>query len=199
MGVTRLWKAKIPVLPLASKGGPHGACWRVGGRSAVVLKQPAKTASRWLFDLVHELCHLKEAGDSEDFELLEGEGTSDTRRLAPEEARAHAFAADVLLAGRSDALYTAVVRDASGEAKRMKNALVRVAHAEGVEVGLLAQYAAFRFFQEKGENIWGVAQKLQEQAYEQPFIIVRDVLLEQIDMSKIPQPAHGLLLQALIP
>lgn len=196
-GVARLWSAGVPVLPLSSKGGPHGACWRIRGRGAVVLKQPVRTASRWLFDLVHELRHLVEAGESDEFELLEGEGTSDGRRLSPEEERAHAFAAAVLLAGRADALYEAVGREAGMQAGRMKGAIVRVAQSEGVQVGLLAEHVAFRFCQETGGNIWGAAYKLQEQADMEPFAVVREVLLESIDPAGIPEPAGGLLRQAL--
>lgn len=197
MAVARLWDAGIPVLPLSSKGGPHGACWRIRGRGAVVLKQPVRTASRWLFDLVHELRHLVEAGDRDEFEFLEGEGTSDGRRLSAEEERAHAFAADVLLRGQADALYEAVARDARNQAARMKGSIVRIGKAEGIEVGLLANHAAFRFWQATGENIWGVAHKLQQEVDTEPFAVVRDVLLEKLDLRILPEPAGGLLRQAL--
>jgi transcriptional regulator with XRE-family HTH domain len=197
VAVSRLWDAGIPVLPLSAKGGPHGACWRIRGRSAVVLKQPVRTTSRWLFDLVHELRHLVEAGDCDEFELLEGEGTSDGRRLSPEEERAHAFAADVLLEGRAGSLYESVVKDARNQAARIKGSLLRVASAEGVEVGLLANHVAFRFCLATGENIWGVAHKLQAEANVEPFAVVRDVLLEKLDPRSLPEPAGGLLRQAL--
>ena len=192
---SRLWEAGIPVLPLSSRSGPHGACWRIAGRGAIALKQPVRTTSRWLFDLVHELSHLVEAGDVEEFEMLEGEATADDRRLSEEEARAHAFAADVLLEGRSEAIYRLVMADAGDQPARIKGAIARVAETEGVKVGLLAEHVAFRFGLETGGNIWGAARNLQKEPSE-PFVIVHDTLLARVDLTDVPEPAAGLLKQA---
>jgi hypothetical protein len=62
---------------------------------------------------------------------------------------------------------------------------------------LLANHVAFRFCLATGENIWGVAHKLQAAANVEPFAVVRDVLLEKLDPRSLPEPAGGLLRQAL--
>jgi hypothetical protein len=49
--------------------------------------------------LVHELHRLAEAGPFQASTVIEAEGTSNRRRLADEELRAHTVATDVLLNG----------------------------------------------------------------------------------------------------
>ncbi|HEY0834207.1 MAG TPA: helix-turn-helix transcriptional regulator [Azospirillum sp.] len=198
MAVRRTWELGIPVLPLCDKGTFHGACWRIDWRGAVVLKQPMQTASRWLFDLVHELYHLAEAGPCQEFAAIEADGTSDGRRLADEELRAHAFAADVLLNGKADVLYEMVSKEAKGRMAWVKGAVQKVAAAEGVGVGLLANLVAFRLGQEKDENWWGAAKNLQADDAP-PYDTVRQILLQAVDLNAVEEPAGGLLRQAVAP
>ena len=48
------WDHGIVVVPLADRGQFHGACWLIGDRPVIVLKQRAGYDSRWTFDLAHE-------------------------------------------------------------------------------------------------------------------------------------------------
>lgn len=194
--VTRFWDAGVTVLPLSGKGGPLGACWKIRGRSAMVIKQPVRTASRWLFDVLHEGHHLAEAAGREEFVKLEEEGTAPERRLSQDELKAHAFAADVLLSGRADTLYKAVMAKTGSQVSRMKQALRHVAEQEGVEADFLANHVAFSCWKDSGLNVWGLAQSFQNTSVD-PFKVVREVLLERVDVNTIPEPAAGLLTQAL--
>jgi hypothetical protein len=196
--VRRAWELGIPVLPLCDKGVFHGACWRINGRGTIVLKQPTQTASRWLFDLVHELGHLAEAGPCQEFAAIEAEGTSDGRRLSEEELRAHAFAGDVLLEGRADRLYEAAWRESKGRMNRLKNAVCKIATAEGVDIGLFANHTAFRVAQDKGENWWGAARNLQADGAP-PYETVLAVLREKVDVDALGELESGLLEQAFVP
>ena len=189
-----VWKMGIPVLPLSTKGGFHGACYRFAGRPAIALKQSLQSPARWLFDLTHELGHLAEDGDPT-LRVIEPEESSDEQD-AEAEARAHAFAAEVLLGSHVDLIFPEVWERAKGQPARLKKVTATLAEELKLDVSLVAQHVAFRMRREHGENWWGTARNL-EVATEAPFVVARDTLLEHVDLKRVAEPARGMLLQVL--
>jgi hypothetical protein len=184
------WRMGIPVLPISSGGGFHGACFRLHGHAAITLKQPMKSPARWLFDLAHELGHLAESSD-DDFGEVDVDGRDDQ-----EEARAHQFAAQVLLGDGFGALFSGIWRRASGRPERLKRATSQAAEETGLNIGLLAQHVAYRVSREHNVNWWGTAIAL-EAATESPFATAREVMLEHVSLGRVPEPARGMLDQVL--
>ena len=189
-----LWNLGIPLLPLSTKGGFHGACYRFAGRPAIALKQSLQSPARWLFDLTHELGHLAEDGDPT-LRVIEPEEPSDEQD-AEAEARAHAFAAKVLLGSDVDNIFPEVWKRAEGQLVRVKRVTAAVAVELKLEVGLVAQHVAFRLSREHGENWWGAARNL-EAATEAPFDVARDILRQNVNLDQLVEPARGMLLQVL--
>lgn len=189
-----VWKLGIPVLPLSSRGGFHGACYRFDGRPAIALKQSLQSPARWLFDLTHELGHLVE-DDDPTLRVIEPEDPSDEQD-AEAEARAHAFAASVLLGDHVDHLFAEAWKRARGQPARLKKVAENLAVECGLDIGLVAQHVAFRARREHGFNWWGTARNL-EGATEAPFDIAREVLLRHVKTDRVVEPARGMLLQIL--
>ena len=189
-----VWKLGIPVLPLSNKGGFHGACYRFSGRPAIALKQSLQSPARWLFDLTHELGHLVE-DDDPTLRVIEPEEPSDEQNTEAE-ARAHAFAAKVLLGSEVDHIFPEVWKRARGQPARLKRVTATLADELKLEVGLVAQHIAFRVLRDHGENWWGAARNL-EAAAEAPFDIARDALLRHVQLDRVAEPARGMLLQVL--
>ena len=171
------WDLGIVVLPLRDRGTFHGACWRYEGRNAIVLKQTSRHEARWLFDLLHELFHAGQRPESETLEVIEADETSAERRDSGEEVAASQFAGDVVLDGKAEALAQACVKAARGSLERLKSVLPTVATRNGVAVGALANYMAFRLSWQ-GENWWGAAANLQARDSD-PWAIARDVFVER--------------------
>lgn len=189
-----VWKLGIPVLPLSTKGGFHGACYRFAGRPAIALNQSLQSPARWLFDLTHELGHLAEDGDPT-LRVIEPEESSNEPD-AEAEARAHAFAAEVLLGCHVDHIFPEVRKRAKGQPARLKRVTAAVAEELNLDVGLVAQHVAFRMSREHGDNWWGTARNL-EAAKEAPFDVARDTLLQHLNLDRVIEPARGMLLQIL--
>lgn len=171
------WDLGLVVLPLSDRGTFHGACWRYEGRNAIVLKQTSRHEARWLFDLLHELFHAGQRPESETLEVIEADETSAERRESGEEVAASQFAGDVVLDGKAEALAQACVKAARGSLERLKSVLPTVAARNGVAVGALANYMAFRLSWQ-GENWWGAAANLQARDGD-PWAIARDVFVER--------------------
>ncbi len=171
------WDLGVVVLPLRDRGTFHGACWRYEGRNAIVLKQTSRHEARWLFDLLHELFHAGQRPESETLEVIEADETSAERRNSGEEVAASQFAGDVVLDGKAEALAQACVKAARGSLERLKSVLPTVAERNGVAVGALANYMAFRLSWQ-GENWWGAAANLQATDSD-PWAIARDVFVER--------------------
>lgn len=189
-----VWKLGIPVLPLSNKGGFHGACYRFSGRPAIALKQSLQSPARWLFDLTHELGHLVE-DDDPTLRVIEPEEPSDEQD-ADAEARAHDFAAKVLLGSHVDHIFPEVWRRAKGQPARLKRVTATLAGELELDVGLVAQHIAFRVRREHGANWWGAARNL-EAAAETPFHIARETLLRHVKLDRVAEPARGMLVQVL--
>ncbi|MCC8935618.1 ImmA/IrrE family metallo-endopeptidase [Bradyrhizobium sp. Arg68] len=171
------WDLGVVVLPLRDRGTFHGACWRYEGRNAVVLKQTSKHEARWLFDLLHELFHAGQHPEAETLEVIEADETSAERRNSNEEIAASQFAGEVVLNGKAETLAQACVQAARKSIERLKGVVPAVAAKNGVSVGALANYLAFRLSWQ-GVNWWGTAANLQSDDSD-PWTIARDVFVER--------------------
>ncbi|RBP05026.1 helix-turn-helix protein [Roseiarcus fermentans] len=171
------WDLGVVVLPLRDRGTFHGACWRYAGRNAVVLKQTSKHEARWLFDLLHELFHAGQQPEADTLEVIEADETSSERRNSDEEIAASQFAGDVVLNGEAEALAQACVQAARKSVERLKSVVPSIAEKNGVSVGGLANYLAFRLSWQ-GVNWWGAAANLQADDSD-PWKIARDVFVER--------------------
>ena len=191
-GVLRfVWDLGVPVLPLADPGAFHGACWRVGGRNVIALKQRTPSVARWLFDVLHEVRHAGQHRDALDFQVVERQPGEDGSH---DEVDAMQFAGDVVLDGRAEAIAERAVDAAAGRLQRLKMVVPNVAAREGVEVDSLANYLAYRLAQQ-GENWWGAANNLQRPG--DPWRAARDVLVERIEFGRLNPIDRQLLLAAL--
>ncbi|MCC6175751.1 MAG: helix-turn-helix transcriptional regulator [Chloroflexi bacterium] len=191
-----MWDLGIAVLPLQDAGAFHGACWRTGGRNVVVLKQKTSSKARWAFDASHELRHAGEEPGLPERSLVEGDESDVARWKTPEEQEASGFAGNVVLEGRAATLAREAASAAGRDIRRLKSVVPQVARNAGVQVDALANYMAFRLALD-GANWWPTAAGLQATG-EEPHRIVRDILFERVDMSRLSEPDRQLLSQALI-
>jgi transcriptional regulator with XRE-family HTH domain len=190
------WDLGVIVLPLRDPGGFHGACWRIGGVNVVVLKQLTTYPARWLFDLIHELFHCGQDPDSSEFALIEDSELSEARRTSTEERHAMWFAGQVGLDGRAEELAKlAIARANNGYLPRLKDATIAVAAEQGISVGYLANYLAYRLSLQS-ENWWGTAANLQERDHD-PYTLARDLFFERFDFSNVSKDGAELLALAL--
>lgn len=189
------WDHGIPVLPLSDPGAFHGAFWRVAGRNVVVLKQSTSSVARWLNDCLHELYHAAQEPEQQERSIIEASETSLERRNSDEEQEATAFASDVILDGRAEELAEMCVQAAGGMIPRLKSVVPMVAANEGVDVGALANYIAFRLSLQD-VNWWATATNLQPHD-DTPQRLVRDWLIARLDISRLCEPDRSLLLRAI--
>ena len=189
------WDLGIPIVPLQDGGQFHGACWRISGRNVIAMKQKTPHVSRWIFDLLHELYHASQRPEETDFVILEAAETSEERRSSDEEVRASQFAGEVGLSGQAEELTAIVVDRSRGDIRRVKSVVARLAEERGVDVGLLANYLAFRL-QMQGISWWGAAANLQRDG-EDPWMIARDVFCERFSFAGIDDVDGSILQRAL--
>lgn len=185
------WDSGIPVLPLSDPGGFHAIIWRTAGRNVIVLKQQHRTASRWLFDLLHELGHASEAPNDSERVVVEGE----TPENGDSEDFANQFAGHILLAGRAEELAQECVETARGRVQTLKRVVPEVAARHGVSSADLANYMAYRLSLQ-GINWWGTAANLQSNDGD-PWATARDEFLRRADLSKLAAVDLALMTQAL--
>lgn len=196
-GLRYVWELGIPVLPLTDTSHFHGACWRVEGRSVIVLKQKTDFATRWLFDLLHELRHAAQHPEQPTFDLVEAEDDFTREMLSlPDEVDANAFAGQVMLGSRANELTLRVIKEANGQVPLLKSKVQEIAAVEGVDVGALANYLAFRLMFEQQQNWWGAATNLQT-ADSSHWEIARDEVLRYAQFAELPEVERELLLNAL--
>jgi len=192
-----VWSLGIPVIPLSDSGTFHGACWRIGSRPVVVLKQRSQHESRWLFDLLHELYHTIEHLKTDDSMWLETDEIGRRESNETEELEANDFADEVVFDGVAEELAELAVGMANGKVQLLKAAVTTVAEAESVDVGALANYVAHRV-SHGNVNWWGVANNLQRATEERtPFAIARDFLLANMDIGRLGTEDQGLVVRAL--
>ena len=192
-----MWSLGIPVLPLNDAGTFHGACWRLGGRNIIVLKQRTKSSAKWLNDLLHEYFHTAQNPELEEHPVIEENEMSPSRRNSPEEQAASKFAGDVMLDGRAEELAEQCVAAAKGSVELLKNAVPRVAQKGKVQTDALANYMAFRLSLQ-GINWWGAASNLQGDG-SSVMCTPRDLLLEKVQLGLLNPIDRDLLLRALEP
>ncbi len=191
-----LWGLGILVLPLNDPGAFHGAYFRENYRHMIVLKQKTPSSSRWMFDALHEARHTLERPEQPNLTVIEDEEMSKERLSSEEETTASQYAGAVLLGKNPSRLAEVCLKEANRDLRMLKSAVKRVASMEKVPIESLANYMAFRLSRE-GHNWWGAAENLQDKN-SNPFYITRDILLENIDLSKLTEPDLQLLQRALI-
>jgi transcriptional regulator with XRE-family HTH domain len=189
-----IWDLGVPILPLRDHGAFHGACWRVAGRNVIVLKQMTRTVARWSFDALHEFWHVGQEPERDSLATIEFDEDVDRLRT-PEEINASLFAGSVLLGDDADKLAHKVAARAGSDIRRLKTVVPAIASQEGVPVGVLANYMAFRLSLEN-ENWWPTAATLQAGGPD-PWAIARNVLLERVDFGRLGHVDRKLLAQAL--
>lgn len=189
------WDLGVVVLPLNDPGAFHGACWRIDHVNVVVLKQAHRYPARWLFDLIHELRHAADHPQAAEFEVIEGEETSDERRTSRDEQVCSWFAGQVTLNGEAEKLVAAAIEQAGGDLRGLKTAVIAVAEQSGADVSALANYAAHRLSLQK-VNWWGVAANLQDTSYD-PLVFARDLFFQRFAFESLGETELDLLTLAL--
>ena len=190
-----VWSLGIPVLPLSDAGAFHGATWRIDGRNVIVLKQSTRLESRWLHDLLHEVRHAAEDPEADRLAFIDYEVLAKANGGSPAEAIASMFAGDVLLDGRAEELAEMCADEAKESIERLKGVVPKVASREGVPVGALANYMAFRLSLQ-GESWWGAAANLQTGGAD-PWVMSRDRALAHLDLTLLDDAERTVLLGAL--
>lgn len=189
------WDLGVIVLPLSDPGAFHGACWRIDWTNVIVLKQGERVAARWLIDLLHELFHAGRHPEQANFEVVEAAETAAERRDDPEERQATWYASLVATNGQAEDLFKRAVDVAGADLARLKRAIVRVAAEAAIEVGVLANYAAFRLSLQ-GEDFWGTAANLQDRSAD-PLAIARETFFRRFDFASLDRAENELLALAL--
>jgi cytidylate kinase/transcriptional regulator with XRE-family HTH domain len=192
-----VWSLGVPVLPLNDAGGFNGACWRVDGRNAIVLRQRTRSAARWLHELLHEYFHAATNPELEEHPIIEEDEMSPLRRKSAEEQAADQFAGNVMLDGRAEEIVDRCVERARGKVEYLKSVVPQVATAEKVDVDALANYLAWRLSLQ-GINWWGTATNLQEDGGKM-MCSPRDLLLGRARLGRLNPIDRDLLLRALEP
>ncbi len=190
-----VWDLGIPVLPLNDPGVFHGACWRLKSRNVIVLKQKSLFASRWSFDLLHELYHAGQDPEKENYDVIEFEETSLDHIKSKDEKLANQFAGNILLDGRAEELVNLCIEEAKGKVELLKRAVRKIAAQEDVLVDFLANYIAFRLSLQD-INWWGTANNLQT-INDDPWEIARDMFLQRINLSHINKTDRLLIQYAI--
>lgn len=189
-----VWSLGVPVLPLADRAGFHGACWRVGGRNAIVLAQQARVPARWLMDLLHETGHAAQSPEESERAVVETEDILESHIDSEDEEDARLYAEEIIFGGRSDEIAEKCVQRARF-IEGLSRVVPEVARQEGAPADALAYFIAYRLTEE-GKNWWGAATNLQQRGID-PWQIAREVLLVHADLSVLNECDRTLLLQAL--
>lgn len=190
-----IWSLGIGVIPLRDEGTFDGAYWRVANRHVIALKPNTDASARWLFDLLHDFCHATQRPEDSDNAVIELPPNDPARLEDPDEMAANEFASDVTVAGQGDLLWDAAAEATEGKLPKLKAVLPKIARKVGVELGVAAYYMAHRLTT-YGENWWGAASNLQPED-EQPWLVARDLLLENVDMQSMA-PTDCKLIQAAL-
>lgn len=191
-----IWDLGIPVVPLRDSGSFNGACWRVEGKNAIVLKQKTISESRWIFDLSHELGHAGQKPDEPTFEVIENEHDYTDGTLPEYELEANYYAGTLSLGEDADDIAIESILTAKQDPVKLKNAVQEIARKYQVDAGILANYIAFRLQAEQNKNWWATAFKLQTVTSD-PFEITKKVYLQRIDLSILNEFDQQLILRAL--
>jgi|ERR1017187_5679244 transcriptional regulator with XRE-family HTH domain/Zn-dependent peptidase ImmA (M78 family) len=189
------WDCGILVLPLRDAGSFHGAVWKIEGRFVIVLKQTTPLASRWLYDLLHEIGHIVCGHVTEDAVLIENTEISPASHTTKAEDEANEWAEDALFDGESDQIEQACVAASEGKMQKLKAVLPAIAKRYDLSVGALANHMAYRLAAQK-QDWWGTAHNLQLDSSDS-FDEARRILLGRISLHRLPVPDRELLMRAL--
>ena len=185
------WDSGIPVLALAEPGGFHAIVGRTGFGNVVVLKQQNRSASRWLFDLLHELRDTaEEPGESKRVYVDDGDAGD-----IESEKQANLFAGNVMLDGQAEALAEQCVDAANQNVAFLTRVVPAVAEKARVATGDLANYLAYRL-SSQGIDWWSTASNLQPEGID-PWIIAREEFFARVDFGMLAPIDAQLLAQAL--
>lgn len=190
-----VWDQGIPIIPLHDPGAFHGACWRVDGRSVIILKQMTPYQARWLYDLSHEIGHITKHLVDDNTSIVDLSEISPFQDDSDEESEANEFASELLMFGRAEELTQMCVEVARGSVEYLKSAVLQVAAREHVAVDVLANYIAHRLAMQ-GINWWGAANNLQI-TEPTPFRIAREILLEKISLDALAPEDQALFIRAI--
>lgn len=190
----------VPVIPLNDSGAFHGATWRIKGKNVIVLKQKSAFASKWSFDLLHELYHASQRPELSEFSVVELSETSDERRNDQEERDANKFASEVLLGEGAEDYVKQCLEKAQGKIAWLKNAVIQVAETESLDCGVLAYQVASKVsnMQASGDrkiNWWGAANNLQA-SHDNPKALCRDSLLKSLSLDRLNTLDRNIIEQA---
>jgi transcriptional regulator with XRE-family HTH domain len=189
------WANGIAIFPLQDRGEFHGACWLIGGRPVICLKQRTTFRARWLFDLLHEIYHVLNHLSEERTAIVEAEVIGDSHEQ--EEIDASDFATCAQLSSAHHELAERAVARAGGDIARLKRVLRDFAASEGVDVGALANYFARRLDDEgHGAGFWGVAANLQADERD-ALTLALAALSERLDWSRLDVEEQAVLRGAL--
>jgi transcriptional regulator with XRE-family HTH domain len=190
-----LWRHGVVVIPLRDKGMFHAAYWRVDGRHVIVLKQRTNSMARWLIDLLHEVRHLLSQPEERNLSFVESDGTTRPEdAYLDEEEEATEFAGECALEGRAEKLVHAAHVRSRQNLRNLKSAVTEVASEHHVDLGLFANYMAYRLSLQ-GINWWGAATNLQA-TEESPWDSTRRAFLERADLQALNMFDREVLLQA---
>ena len=181
--LNKSWDLGIAVIPLSDTLRFHGCCWRINNTNVIVLKQSVREQSRWLFDVLHELYHAGEEAEHS-FSSVAGDGVGADRRESDDEHAANEFAGNVLLSGKAYQLYEECVTQAGGQIPRLKKSVQYVAAKHQVDIGVLANYVAYKLKAERDIDWWGAATNLQPDSGD-AFSVASSIFHERFNSSKL--------------
>ena len=186
------WSAGVPVVPLSEPGGFHAGFWVHGTRPVIVLNPTQRNDARWMFDLLHECGHL--ALDHATA-LTEDSPSEGAKAFDTDEVAANEFASQAVFGGRSEELWEIVWNKSGGKAASLQRTVRMVARQQSVDAGALALNVAFRL-SAQGTSWWAAASKLQVSGTD-PWVLTRDVLLEELNWGSIDRLDAQMLSAAL--
>ena len=192
--ISYVWQRGCVVVPLSDSGAFHGACWKIGDRTAIVLKQKTPSLARWLYDLIHEIGHVAKHITDETPTVIESEEISPLSK-DEEEVEANDFAEEVLFEGMAEELVDNCVSVAKGDLRRLKAAVAQVSRDKHVPVDLLANYMAYRL-SEQGENWWGAANNLQV-CEPSPLNVAQDEFKKRVNLDILDDQDRRIIIKAL--
>jgi transcriptional regulator with XRE-family HTH domain len=192
--ISYLWESGCVVIPLGDAGGFHGACWKIGDRVAIVVKQQAFFLARWLYDLSHETGHVAKHITDATPTVIEAEEISPFSD-EDEEIEASEFAEELLFEGRTEELADLCVKEAKNDLRMLKSAVLRISQKENIAADLLANYLAFRLAHQ-GENWWGAANNLQI-SEPSPLTLARNEFMKRVNLDKLDEQDRRIVVQAL--
>jgi transcriptional regulator with XRE-family HTH domain len=188
------WEHGVPVVPVTDSGAFYGACWFFGGRPAIVLKNQVRTPERWSSLLAHEMDHAAHPGEESVLEL--GLDVSDWQDQ-PVERRATDNANLLLLGDAAEAMAQVAVERAGHSTARLKRAVIDVAEAERVSVGLLADYVAHRV-SSPGVNWWATANGLHSSNVD-AWLVARSALFSNVNLNVLDALDRDILIDGMAP